>query len=85
MDRSDERKDNPAGDVLGLGGSVGGSDTIEPPARTVDEDQQRRRKRMSEGADEVTPGGIEKSGGVHHGAGATGIDMGAGGEGTDIE
>jgi hypothetical protein len=39
---------------------------------------------MSEGADEVTPGGAE-TGGAHHGAGATGVDMGAGGEGTDVE
>jgi hypothetical protein len=39
---------------------------------------------MSEGADEVTPGGTER-GGVHQGTGATGIDMGAGGEGTDVE
>jgi hypothetical protein len=38
---------------------------------------------MSEGADELTPSteGSEHSGGH----GATGIDMGASGEGTDIE
>jgi hypothetical protein len=87
MDRSDERKDNRSGDVLGLGGaSIGGpeKEPNEPRAHAVDEDQQRRRQRMSEGADEVTPGGAE-SGGVHRGSGATGIDMGAGGEGTDVE
>jgi hypothetical protein len=85
MDRPDERKDNPGGDVLGVGGGISGSETIEQPrARAADDDQQRRRQRMSEGADEVTPGGAG-TGGAHHGAGATGVDMGAGGEGTDVE
>jgi hypothetical protein len=42
----------------------------------------RQHRRMSEGADELTPvaGEVEP-----HGSGATGIDMGSGGEGTDIE
>ena len=84
MDRSDERKDKRDGDVLGLGGPISSNDTGAPRAHAADEDQQRRRQRMSEGADEVTPDGAE-SGGTHRGAGATGIDMGAGGEGTDIE
>jgi hypothetical protein len=89
MDRPDERreheeKDVRDGDVLGIGGSGGGKDTIEPRDKAVDEDQQRRRQRMSEGADELTPGGTER-GGAHRGAGATGVDMGAGGEGTDVE
>lgn len=83
MDRSDERKDNRTGDVLGLGSS-GGSETMEPHGRAADEDEQRRRQRMSEGADETTPSGTE-SGSAHHGGGATGVDMGAGGEGTDVE
>jgi hypothetical protein len=81
-DRSDERKDIRGGDVLGLGSS-GGSDTMEPRGRATDEDQQRRRERMSEGADELTRGGGE--GNAPHGGGATGIDMGGGGEGTDRE
>jgi hypothetical protein len=38
---------------------------------------------MSEGADEVTPSATPVRGGT--GGGATGIDMGAGGQGTDIE
>jgi hypothetical protein len=82
-DRSDERKDIRNGDVLGLGSS-GGSDTIEPRGRAADEDQERRRERMREGADELTRGGGDKRG-APHGTGATGIDMGAGGEGTDVE
>lgn len=83
MDRSDERNETRTGDVLGLGSS-GGTDTIEPRADAAEEDQQRRRERMSEGADDKTSGATE-SGGVHRGAGATGVDMGAGGEGTDVE
>jgi hypothetical protein len=39
---------------------------------------------MNEGADDITSPATE-SGGVHRGAGATGVDMGAGGEGTDVE
>jgi hypothetical protein len=85
MDRSDERKDKSVGDILGLGGSSGGAtDRNEPRAHATDEEQRRRRERMNEGADDMTPAGTER-GGVHRGAGATGIDMGAGGEGTDVE
>jgi hypothetical protein len=83
MDRSDERKDTRTGDVLGLGSS-GGTDTVEPPAHASDEDQQRRRERMSEGVDDMESRDTE-SGSLHRGAGATGVDMGAGGEGTDVE
>ena len=83
MDRSDERKENRGGDVLGLGGSIRSDNANEPRAYASDEERQRRR-RMSEGVDDVTPSATE-SGGVHRGAGATGIDMGAGGEGTDVE
>jgi hypothetical protein len=68
------------GDVLGLGNTpaapLPGSDTI---ARESEEAQ--RRHRMNEGADELTP----DAGVPHRGSGATGIDMGSGGEGTDVE
>jgi hypothetical protein len=77
------------GDVLGLGGS----DVPQTPAdRAVggassDSDEVRRRReraglgpdaddRTTSGADDVLR---------HRGKGATGIDMGAGGTGTDIE
>ena len=84
MDRSDERKEKRSGDILGLGGITGGGrDETEPRGKAVDEDQQRRRRRMNEGVDDMTSG--SDTGGVHRGAGATGIDMGAGGEGTDVE
>lgn len=44
-------------------------------------ERDRRRRRMSEGADELTP----ESPAPARTPGATGIDMGSGGEGTDIE
>ena len=84
MDRSDERKENRAGDVLGLGGDIRSDESVEPLNQSADDERERRRERMREGADEVTPGGAGGAG-VHRGAGATGIDMGAGGEGTDVE
>jgi hypothetical protein len=84
QDRSDERKDNREGDVLGVGGPISSNEPGEPRAHAVDKDQQRRRQRMSEGADEVTPSATE-TGTTHRGTGATGVDMGAGGEGTDVE
>ncbi len=81
MAPSDER----AGDVLGLGdagsSTTNREDTV-ASSSDVETDQARRRRRMSEGADEVTPSADTTP---HRGSGATGIDMGAGGEGTDIE
>ena len=76
------RKRNRPGDVLGLGNPS-------PPAygermRNYDDsasESAKRHRRMSEGADEVTPTATAP----HRSSGATGIDMGAGGEGTDIE
>ena len=76
MDRSYERYSSDADDGTGR--------RSEDRAGESDEERQRRRRRMSEGADSVTPstGGNTVS---HPGPGATGIDMGAGGEGTDVE
>ena len=75
-----ERKRQP-GDVLGLG------DTPVPPAQDAatgmhhEDEAHRRRHRMSEGADELTP----SPSAPHRTSGATSIDMGSGGEGTDLE
>jgi hypothetical protein len=44
-------------------------------------ERERRHRRMSEGADELTP----ESPAPSRTPGATGIDMGSGGEGTDLE
>jgi hypothetical protein len=65
------------GDVLGLGDTVGPSGQRVPH----ESDQEHRRRRMSEGADELTP----TASAPHRTSGATGIDMGSGGEGTDLE
>jgi hypothetical protein len=79
------RPDKRTGDVLGLGNAGGSVSNREPGAAGVassEADASKRRRRMSEGADELTP----EAGDMHQGGGgATGIDMGAGGEGTDIE
>jgi len=76
-----------ARDILGLGGpdaNVKNLESPEPEVSPADSDEAaRRRRRMSEGADELTPGPTGVRGGT--GGGATSIDMGAGGEGTDIE
>jgi hypothetical protein len=75
-----------ARDILGLGGPDSNVKNLEPAGPAVsshDSDEAaRRRRRMNEGADELTPGPTGVNGGN---GGATGIDMGAGGEGTDIE
>jgi len=77
-----------SGDILGLGDvrpSTNPNDEISNressrPHRHETE-QERRHRRMNEGADELLP----SEEGPHHGSGATGIDMGSGGEGTDVE
>ena len=75
-----KNKKDRVGDVLGLGNTpvapAAGADTV---ARESEE--ARRHHRMNEGADEVTPSATAP----RRGSGATGIDMGSGGEGTDLE
>jgi hypothetical protein len=44
-------------------------------------EEAKRHHRMSEGADELTPTATAPD----RSSGATGIDMGSGGEGTDLE
>jgi hypothetical protein len=80
MGRSDKR----AGDVLGLGNagsSITNREDTFVNSSESETDEARRRRRMSEGADELTP----VAGPPQRSSGATGIDMGSGGEGTDIE
>lgn len=81
MDRSDEQKGSRAGDILGLGDVVAGDNTA-PHTSTTPEEARKRHERMQQGADDVTGKASDMPRG--HG-GATGIDMGAGGEGTDVE
>jgi hypothetical protein len=95
MDRFDERKhdrsdaddttpaDNtPAreGDVLGLGGAPVPKMPGDPTTEYDDESVAQRRTRALEGeAEDTAP--VEDT---RSGPGATGIDMGSGGRGTDV-
>jgi hypothetical protein len=78
------KRSDRVGDVLGLGGT-GSSTGTTTPDNVVSHasDEEQRRRRMSEGADEVTPTATGTT--PSRSSGATGIDMGSGGEGTDLE
>ena len=70
-------------DILGLS-DVTPERNIEQtdnPSYSSSNERDRRRRRMNEGADELTP----ESPAPSRTPGATGIDMGSGGEGTDLE
>ena len=67
------------GDILGLGGVVVPKDANDPSTEYDDESIARRRGRSAP-LDEPT---ADRN--MSRGAGATGIDMGSGGTGTDIE
>ena len=82
MDRSDERKENRSGDVLGLG-DITPDSAKAPRNRAIDEERSQRHDRMREGADEMTSPDSDRGGARR--SGATGIDMGGGGEGTDVD
>ena len=87
MDRYDESRSVPdtdevrssseSGDILGLGGSPVPKMPGDPSASNDPESVRRRRERAME-SDEST----SREGDQH--SGATGIDMGAGGQGTDL-
>jgi hypothetical protein len=87
MDRHDERKphdtddaaDRRSGDVLGLGGSPVPKRPGDPTASDDPASAARRRERMR--SEEAATRREDPD--LHH-KGATGIDMGAGGEGTDV-
>ncbi len=79
----DRAKTHP-GDVLGIGHVVPERDHAPGTSPvTPDSEAHRRHHRMSEGADELVPDTSPAP--AQRGGGAAGIDMGAGGEGTDIE
>jgi hypothetical protein len=77
-----KRDKDRVGDILGLG-NIANSPSV--PAvdhiRNEADEAHRRHHRMSEGADELTPTATSPD----RTSGATSIDMGSGGEGTDIE
>ena len=87
MDRYDEARnvsdtdDSTSGQsegILGLGGSAVPKMPGDPSASSDPESIRRRRERAMEDEDTLS----RDSGGQH--SGATGIDMGYGGQGTDI-
>ena len=91
MDRYDERKDvntttddtssSREGDVLGLGGAPVPKTPGDPSASDDPESVRRRRERVLAGEEE---GGVAPEDGDRQRSGATGIDMGSGGQGTHI-
>ena len=76
----DEDTPKREGDILGLGGVVVPKDSNDPTTEYDEESIARRRART--GAMEDTPTADRN---MSRGSGATGIDMGSGGNGTDIE
>ena len=76
--RSDADEAHREGDVLGIGGDVPKSPS--DPVTEFDEESIARRRARSRGEDEIVEGTE-----LPRSKGATGIDMGAGGSGTDIE
>lgn len=71
-------------DILGLSDVVPERNieqTDNPSYSSSSSERDRRRRRMSEGADELAP----ESPAPTRSSGATSIDMGSGGEGTDLE
>ncbi len=81
MPRNPRDDDRPKreGDILGLGGVVVPKDS-DDPSTEYDEASIARRRTRSADLDEPT---ADRN--MSRGAGATGIDMGSGGNGTDIE
>jgi hypothetical protein len=88
MDRFDESRDvndidespsrSQSGDILGLGGSAVPKMPGDPSASSDPESARRRRERAMEDEQTLSQGGDRQH------SGATGIDMGSGGQGTDI-
>ena len=88
MDRFDEKKDREdademarAGDVLGLGGGPVPKTADDPTASNDPESIARRHERAREEEETLTS---RRDDPYRQSPGATGIDMGAGGRGTDV-
>ena len=90
MDRPDEKKDvndteevDREGDVLGLGGSSVPKTPDDPTVSNDPESARKRRIRARESAAEDAEDRRDDDP-FRQSKGATGIDMGAGGRGTDV-
>jgi hypothetical protein len=90
MDRYDEKKDSRdrddevarEGDVLGLGGTDVPKAPGDPTASDDPESVRHRRERALSPDDDPR---VDREDPYQRGKGATGIQMGAGGSGTDIK
>ena len=78
-DRTNEDEPVRQGDVLGLGGSAVPKTPGDPSTEFDDESRAQRHARATGDGDLVTDTNRTRT------PGATGIDMGAGGTGTDVE
>lgn len=77
---ADEQDDRITSGILGLGGAPVPKSPDDPVTEHDPESEARRRARMREGATER----IQREDPDRQRSGATGIDMGAGGQGTHI-
>lgn len=77
---AEEKDDKITSGILGLGGAPVPKSPGDPSTEHDAESQARRRERMREGLEDTTEiGDVDRD---HRGA--TGIDMGSGGTGTDV-
>ena len=76
----DEKDDKITSGILGLGGAPVPKEPGDPSAENDPESVARRRSRMRGGEDET----VQTEEPDRQRSGATGIDMGSGGQGTDI-
>lgn len=76
---NDKDKDKITSGILGLGGSPVPKAPTDPVTEYDEESVARRRGRMSEEPETVTPEDPDRQR-----SGATGIDMGSGGQGTHL-
>lgn len=77
---ADEKDDKITSGILGLGGAPVPKSPDDPTADDDPESVARRRARMREDADEP----VQTEDPDRQRSGATGIDMGAGGQGTHV-
>ena len=77
MDQNHEAQDKNTG-ILGLGGAAVPKGPNDPSASDDAESEEQRRRRRLDGEASANRGTDEQR------SGATGIDMGAGGQGTDL-
>jgi hypothetical protein len=81
---TDEKDDNTTSGILGLGGTPVPKSPADPTTEYDPESVAQRRARMHEGEREADADADARENLKSDHTGATGIDMGAGGQGTDV-